>query len=260
MTPKYELAIGALFKNESNSIVEWMEHYIRRGVQHFYLINDASTDNTVSIIQPYIDSGIVTLFDANYTYFLGRQRAMYNEYLLPIVDSQETQWLMISDLDEYVWSPQSLDLKDIFRQCRHLAQIQYNHTLFGSNGHLRQPEGGVVKNFTRRSLERPTKSIKNLKYAVNSDFKFTSLNIHHANATNEIHMEDNFFILLGEPYFIMNHYSCQSLDFWNQVKCTRGDSDNYLVRDIEQFRRYDINDIEDLELWEQDQGREPISK
>lgn len=249
--PKYELTIGALFKNESDSILEWIAHYIHHGVQHFYLINDASTDNSVALIQPYIDSGIVTLFNANCDYFLGRQRAMYNQYFLPLVDSREMQWLMISDMDEYVWSQQGLDLKDIFRQCRHLAQVQYNHTLFGSNGHLRQPKGGLVKNFTRRSPDRPTETIKNCKYAVNSDFKFASLNIHHANSADPEHMEAQFFLHLREPWLLMNHYSCQSLEFWNEVKCTRGDGDHYLVRDAEQFRRYDMNDVEDLELWEQ---------
>jgi hypothetical protein len=248
---KYELAIGALCKNESDSILEWITHYLYHGVQHFYLINDASTDNTVEIIQPYIDSGIITLFDARCKYFLGRQRFLYNKYILPRVNSSEMKWLMISDVDEYVWSQESRDLKDVFRQCSHLAQIQYNHTLFGSNGHIQQPTGGLVRNFTRRSQTRPTESIKNYKYAVNSAFKFESLNIHHATASDEIYMKCEFFMQLGEPYFLMNHYSCQSLNFWNEVKCTRGDGDHYLVRDMEQFRRYDINEVEDIELLEQ---------
>ena len=251
MPPKYELAIGALFKNESDSILEWIAHYIYHGVEHFYLINDASTDNTVAIIQPYIDAGLVTLFDAKCPYYLGRQRAMYNQYLLPILDAHETQWLMISDMDEYVWSQESRDLKHVFRMCKHLAQVQYNHTLFGSNGHIRQPSGGLVRNFTRRSRDRPTQHIQNYKYTVNSDFRFSSLNIHHATSVDPEHMKEAFFLHVRDPWILMNHYSCQSWDFWNEVKCTRGDGDHYLVRDEEQFRRSDINEVEDLELWEQ---------
>jgi hypothetical protein len=49
----------------------------------------------------------------------------------------------------------------------------------------------------------------------------------------------------------MNHYCCQSVEFWNNVKCTRGDSDNYLVRTHDQFKEYDINELEDLELYHQ---------
>ena len=249
--PKYELAIGALFKNEANSILEWVAHYIYHGVQHFYLINDGSTDNSVELIQLYIDIGIITLFNADFPYFLGRQRAMYNHYILPHVNAKEMQWLMISDMDEYVWSQENRDLKIVFRQCRHLAQIQYNHTLFGSNGHIIQPIDGLVKNFTMRSQQLPTTTITNYKYTVNSDYKFTSLNIHHANSEDPEYMKERFFLHLREPYFLMNHYSCQSLNFWNEIKCTRGDGDHYLVRDIDQFRKYDINEVEDLELLEQ---------
>jgi hypothetical protein len=49
----------------------------------------------------------------------------------------------------------------------------------------------------------------------------------------------------------MNHYNCQSREFWDTVKCTRGDADHYLVRNPEDFNRYDINELEDLELYNQ---------
>jgi Glycosyl transferase family 2 len=251
MTHKYELAVGALFKNESDSIYEWINHYIHHGVQHFYLINDNSTDNSIDVIQPYIESGMISLFNADCPYYLGRQRAMYNQYILPNI--KETKWLIIVDMDEYLWSQQSLDLKDVFNICGHLAQIQFNHTLFGSNGHISQPNG-IVRNFTKRSMDRPSSIAQNYKYAINTNFDFTSLNIHHANSTNPEFMEKEYFLILGEPYFIMNHYSCQSLDFWNKVKCTRGDGDHYLVRTMDHFNLYNINEIEDLELLEQNKA------
>ena len=251
---KHELAVGAMFKNESDSILEWIAHYVHHGVQHFYLINDSSTDNTVELIQPHIDNGLITLYNSQCPYFLGRQRAQYNQYILPHVHARDTKWLMIVDMDEYVWSQRDLDLKKVLWECRHLAQVQFNHTLFGSNGHATQPAGGLVQNFTRRSKERPTEFARNLKYAVNTDFAFVSLNIHHATAADEAHMEEQFFLRLGEPYFLMNHYSVQSLDFWNRVKCTRGDGDHYLERSMAHFAIYDVNEVEDLELWEQNRG------
>lgn len=246
---KYFLSVGAVFKNESDSILEWISHYIYHGVEHFYLINDSSTDTSVELIQPYINSGIITIFHSNCDYFLGRQRAMYNQYILPHIS--ETQWLMIVDMDEYVWSKQSRDLKTVFELCNRFSQVQFNHTLFGSNGHIKQPEGGLVRNFTKRSRERPSQFAQNLKYAINTDFMFSSLNIHHANSIDPAYMEKEFFQILGEPYFLMNHYSCQSLDFWNNVKCTRGDGDHYLVRTMDHFHLYDVNEVEDLDLWEQ---------
>ena len=57
----YYLSVGAMFKNESHSMKEWLEHYILHGVDHFYLIDDGSTDSYMDILKEYIDRGLVTL-------------------------------------------------------------------------------------------------------------------------------------------------------------------------------------------------------
>lgn len=61
----YGLAVAAIFKNEEHSMVEWIEHYLRRGAEHFYLIDDGSTDRSVEFLKPYIDAGQVTLLQPN---------------------------------------------------------------------------------------------------------------------------------------------------------------------------------------------------
>ena len=62
---------------------------------------------------------------------------------------------------------------------------------------------------------------------------------------------NNTFINIYREYLSFNHYNCQSLEFWNNIKCTRGDSDHYLSRTQEDFHAYDVNDVEDLELYNQ---------
>ena len=76
------------------------------------------------------------------------------------------------------------------------------------------------------------------------------MNIHHATFLNKKD-ELEKFILLDKEYFIMNHYNCQSRNFWSEVKCTRGDADNYLIRKQEDFNALDLNDVEDLGLFNQ---------
>jgi glycosyltransferase involved in cell wall biosynthesis len=178
----YKLSVGAIFRNEEHGIKEWIEHYLNHGVEHFYLIDDASDDNSVSAIKQYIETGIITLFSANWDRYIGRQRGMYNHYILPHL--QETEWLLIVDLDEFMYSPRSKNLTDILNLVTNLGQIQVEHTIFGSNGHITQPSS-IIANFTRRSKEQPTKSPGNFKYFVNSKFQFTSLNIHHATFVRE---------------------------------------------------------------------------
>lgn len=248
---KYYLAVGCIFKNESNSIREWMEHYLKHGVEHFYLIDDGSIDDSIEKILDYLHSGIVTLYQVTCPYYLGRQRNMYMQFIHPHV--KETQWLIMVDMDEYLWSKESMDLKKLFSQFHHLSQIQFAHTLYGSNGHHLQPDS-IVKHFTKRSKNCPCNDPGNVKYAINTDFTFTELNIHHAIPENKLHLHRDYFQIFDEPYFILNHYCCQSLEFWKNVKCTRGDADNYRVRSDEDFYLYDLNDVEDYGLLEQNHG------
>jgi hypothetical protein len=244
----YYLSVGAMFKNESHSMKEWLDHYVLHGVEHFYLIDDGSTDEYMNILQPYIDKGIVSLFVVQEAYYLGRQRNLYNRCILPHI--KETKWLLMVDLDEYVWSTKELRLDNILREqgFEKYGQIQMKEALFGSNGHETQPQR-IVESFTKRCHEfRGGK----YKYFVNSSFEFSSLNIHHADFTESHYVNDSsVFIIVFPEYFILNHYNCQSREFWDQVKCTRGDSDDFIRRLPEHFALFDLNDVEDMGLVEQ---------
>lgn len=245
----YYLSIGAIFKNESQIMREWIEHYLFHGVDHFYLINDNSSDDFLSILQPYIDQNIVTLFQHSspWDYYLGRQKDMYNYFIFPYL--QETQWLAILDLDEYLWSPMSIDLKFTLRQCEHIGQIQIKDYLFGSNGHISQPFS-IVQSFTKRSLSMTEGG---MKYIIHTKFQFKELTIHYAFFVEEYDQNNNF-IQLGSPFFRLNHYSSQSREYWENIKCTRGDGDHWRVRTITDFEFVDLNDVEDIDLYQQNRS------
>jgi hypothetical protein len=58
-------------------------------------------------------------------------------------------------------------------------------------------------------------------------------------------------MLIDTGYLLINHYSCQSRTFWENVKCVRGDGDAYRQRTMKDFEELDCNEVEDLQLWEQ---------
>lgn len=252
MTTPYRFAVAAMFKNEEHAMVEWLEHYLARGAEHFYLIDDGSTDRSVELLEPYMERGLITLERVQEPYYLGRQRALYNRFFLPLLKEKKVEWLFICDLDEFLWSPTHMNLWELVRQTRGVGQIQIQQTFFGSSGHLEQP-GSLVAGFTRRSAACPTEGPRCFKYFVNSAFDFSSLNVHHATFTDAAFEKNGAFIILGPEYLILNHYSCQSLDLWKRVKCVRGDSDNYLKRTEAMFYDLDFNDVEDRRLLEQNQ-------
>jgi hypothetical protein len=111
----YYLSVGCIFKNEAHSIVEWVKFYLRSGVQHFFMINDGSTDNSVKLLQPFIDEGLITLFETDWGRHFGRQGEMYTHFIFPQL--YQTQWLLMVDTDEYLWSKISHNLRDVFQQC-----------------------------------------------------------------------------------------------------------------------------------------------
>jgi hypothetical protein len=151
------------------------------------------------------------------------------------------------DFDEFVWSKQNVRLDVVLQEFTEFGQVQIREYLFGSNGHDVQPKN-IVPSFTKRKGEVN----RVFKYFINSSFEFDSLKVHHADFSNLEYMTDHSVFIAAFPeWFIKNHYKIQSREFWNHVKCTRGDSDHYTVRTEAEFDHYDLNEVEDTELYEQ---------
>ena len=102
---KYLLSCCALIKNEGKFLKEWLDHYISEGVEHFYLIDNGSTDNTIDIIKEYDN---ITLFKDNRKY-PEKQPKMYMDNLLPVI--KESKWSMIVDADELMKGQNNYTIK-----------------------------------------------------------------------------------------------------------------------------------------------------
>jgi hypothetical protein len=255
----YYLSVGALFKNESHILKEWLDHYIYHGVEHFFLINDKSTDEFMQILDPYIKKNTVTLFQADCPYYYGRQKDLYNKYFTPIL--QETKWLIVCDLDEFIWSAHDKNIKNILKICENFSQIQIDSNIFGPNGKVSQPKY-VVPHFIKRAALCENQGHRNYKYIINTSFQFSSLNVHHADYVDEINKKTFFRLDYAtdreKPYFVLNHYITQSKEFWVNVKCTRGDSNNCIKRNLDQFNDFERESTEyDMRLFEQNKDLYP---
>jgi len=261
---KYYLSIGAIFKNEANSIEEWLNHYIKRGVQHFYLINDNSTDNFLQVIEPYLD--FITLFDFDKTTDIyipgGRQSAAYHKCFSPIM--KESEWFLICDIDEYVWCPNGFCLKKELESLNDVYDcVNLVGPHFGSNNHRTQPSE-IVNSFTRRQIlscdckHIHEHNIENfldpiVKQMVKSNsVEFFGIHTHVLNGKYKYLNEKK--IPLNNRKFRLNHYMTQSEERWkNNLKKTDAASRRLECRprsSMEQF--YVLNEsynlIEDCDL------------
>jgi hypothetical protein len=229
--PDYEhtLSLLAQFKNETMTMKTWLDHYINQGVDKFYLIDNASDDNPLEILQPYIDSGIVK-------YFYKPEKHVQTENYRKIIESEglkdKTKWLIICDLDEFYYGV-GQRLKDTMDSYSEYDIIYSNWRMFGTDGNIKHPSN-IIKSIVWRTPEisQPTKYIVKPSKIINLE----DVEVHRVNNIDNIKYENDNIRL--------NHYPLQSLEFYQKVKMTRGDvaSQGYEnIRDMDYFNKYNDN-------------------
>ena len=241
----YNLCVCAVFKNEAHILEEWIHHYLHRGIDHIYLINDFSSDDFDSKIKPFGDK--ITLFHNDIiTNDVGRQNMIYEKYFRPILNT--TKWVAILDLDEFLYSPETTDLLSIIERYNHYSQLKIDWLNFGSSWRIDQPPS-VVEGFRMRGELDMTKCYYSYKAIFKTEcLQEFAVHTHHTTG-------DTIHISYSENApLIINHYSVQSLTFFRTIKSTRGDVNNYFEsigssRNIEYFNKCDTNKIEDSRLY-----------
>jgi len=277
------LCLIAIFKNETQIIKEWVNHYLNQGVQKIFLIDNGSSDNYFSIIEPYIKNNIIYLVKDSKPQ---SQTELYNKYFLNLC--KRYTWAIICDLDEFIYAKNGFKkisgYLEYINKYKYISQIFIPWKMFGSNGYNTldklQPES-VIKIFTKRFDYSKNKIVNGITFKENNDiFTYTKcivktkyllkLNIHshimipnfnnYYNfitpfKINNIHKSKSFCKvnenILNNSFLNLNHYAIQSLDYFTRVKMTRNDAVHLKnVRNKEYFNSYDnnCNDKDDNEL------------
>lgn len=139
-TYRYELSIGAIFRDESPYLKEWIEFHKLVGVQHFYLFNNRSTDEYKSVLEPYIANGEVELFDwpyeaSSWENWLYEVQASAYEACITFARGH-SKWLAIIDIDEFLTPIRSDNVIDILKDYEIYGGVGFNWKLFGNSGLL----------------------------------------------------------------------------------------------------------------------------
>lgn len=137
------LTVCAIFRDEASFIEEWLEFHQKIGVTHFYLYNDRSADDYMSVLKPWIERGFVTLVD----WHGENQKSAYNHCIKK--NKMKSRWIAFIDLDEFLFSPLSKDITSVLKQYSDCAAIFVYWVLFGSSGHIKKPQDGVIKSYTK---------------------------------------------------------------------------------------------------------------
>ena len=143
------LSILAIMKNEAMNLKLWIDHYIWQGVEHFYIIDNNSTDVSVQIIEDLINNGYpITLYKLYEKY----KQTEHYRYVYDKENLQEkTKWLIVADLDEFFYCNNS----KISNELKHFEDydliISY-WRMFGSNNCIEHPKD-IRTSLTKRVEE-----------------------------------------------------------------------------------------------------------
>ncbi len=243
-----KLSVCAIMKDEASYLEEWLEFHKIIGVEKFYLYNNNSTDNTLEIIQPYIESGEVICHDWP---FRPGQMGAYEHCLQSY--GKESEWMAFIDLDEFLFPSEEDDLKIILDDFKDYPAVVVNWLTFGSSGHLKKPEGLQIENFTKRAKTDFANNY-HVKSIVRPDQTLKPRNPHYcqyiegsAVTENKQPVPDSFSKTVSVKRLRINHYTTRSKEeFDNKTK--RGRADTAQARNPGLFKAQDRNDIEDLTI------------
>lgn len=151
-TYRHEIAMVSISKNEAPYIKEWIEFHKLVGFTKFYFYDNESEDNTVDILKPYIDSGLV-----EYTLIKGKGRQLdaYNDAIAKHKD--ECRWMAFLDMDEYLMPAKPFEKvynvvsELICKAGKGTAGIGVNWCIYGSAHLEKKPKGLIMENFIYRS-------------------------------------------------------------------------------------------------------------
>ncbi len=145
------LVVCAVVKNEAAYIQEWLAFHMHSGVEHFYLYFNEDEEDTMRVVQPFVEAGKVTVELADGD---GLQRLLYGKCLGRVKAERPTaEWVSFHDVDEYLFRSdhgcmmETLAALDdraalavnwrTYSHSNHVLQLPHNQLLMEANVHTR---------------------------------------------------------------------------------------------------------------------------
>jgi glycosyltransferase involved in cell wall biosynthesis len=257
----YSISVLAMFKNESRVIKDWIDHYLAEGVEHFYLIDNGSTDDTNDRISRY--SSYITLIKDARRMDTGTQTFLLNHIYLNKIKN-ESEWLIICDVDEYIYARNKcVQIMEVLKKLPPtIEKIWIPWKCFGSNGHTTHPKH-VIRSFTKRqsdiSIQMEHGKVicrtQNLTSIVSSGnmVELSENNVYYlcnGQRLDQCKYNDAVFKALN---LHLNHYVLMSEEYYKNTKCLRGGgesghSTNKFTMPTFYTMNETCNEVEDTEL------------
>jgi len=143
--PRGRVALCLRFRDEARYLAEWLDYYLAAGIDHFFLYNNFSRDDYLTVLAPYIESRAVTLIDwprapaspAAETDCIARTAGRFD-------------WVGFLDADEFVVIADGRAIPDFLAAFPRACGVALHNYYFGSCGHKLRPHDPVIRAYRRR--------------------------------------------------------------------------------------------------------------
>jgi tetratricopeptide (TPR) repeat protein len=160
---KYKVVIVAAAKNEALYLPEWVAYHRLLGVEHFYIYNNESSDETEEILAKLAQADCVTYFNwpsqpeqAAKTGLSNQVRAYWNAWR-HLVDKAE--WLAFIDLDEFIFLNKHRSLTELLEESAGFSGLAVNWKIFGTAEETHYQDDLVINRFDRYARNKHIKTI-----------------------------------------------------------------------------------------------------
>jgi Glycosyltransferase family 92 len=160
------LSVCAIYRDEAPYMREWVEFHRLVGVERFFLYDNASGDEHLDVLAPYLADGTVEVDAWPLPPGPECQMPAYNDCLER--RREDSRWIAFIDLDEFLFSPTGRPLPDLLSEYAQWPAVGVNRISFGTAGHRKRPDGLVIDSYTRafdlvasiKSVVDPRRTVK----------------------------------------------------------------------------------------------------
>jgi hypothetical protein len=267
---KHSLAIGAIFKDEFEYILEWLAWHQMAGFNDFYIADNASTDGTRELLEALSEIKQLNIIyqptRENIAGVINNQTAAYDRISQLFLGNVEG--ILFIDADEFLIHESMIDgaeyklLHDLFGDPK-IAMVGINWRTFGSSGQKTWESGLVIERFNEyfkaARNHKPLvthnrlKSISRIKFTRGisvhvSDFCEDALCVDPLGNAIEFVSVNNTPVKISslskhvcESPLRINHYVIKSWEEFVTKKQKRGRADISARRSDSFFEEHDFN-------------------
>ena len=213
VSPKFQLAITAVIRNEVKHISEWVDFHLLAGIEHIYIYDNQSDDDTFDVLQKYVSNGTVTI--TPWPTAFGHATQIFAYTHSAVLNSNEVEWMAFIDADEFLYPSHGVDLRVVLASLEEFSAIYIPWRSFGPSGHVTPPKTGVIWSYTEMAdLYKADPGMRGelTKYKTIARIKdITSVKIHDTHTSGKT--------LFNPDGIYLNHYITKSeIEFANKLE------------------------------------------